>query len=269
MDNSYNKRSSAHSAHSSRARTAALRLICAALAVIIAAALCSCGSSTESKDSPATQAVGETIRTVGTEAQADLLIGKWVSYLDGLRFTAEYTADGSLTYIDANEDVYEYTYTVEGDRVTLTKDNKRQDYLWTADALTFILDHRSGEAEQLIYEGSSVIEDMSGYIYVNGDFLYIGKMCMCRESALDGAEDQTLAGTWIGAEGDKVVFDAEGGYHYRQFSEDFDGEYIYDEAAGTLKLIMSNKSNTYSGEEWGIEGRVLHIKNMYYFREMT
>lgn len=242
-----------------------------AFILIVCISLTACGQPEDGgAGSTETPVVTETseVKTVGDPAEVDKLTGKWVSYNEGLRFTAEYDGQGKLSYISALGAESEYACSAEGDKIVQTKGGKRQVYLWTDYAVTFMSDHSYNDINLLSREAGQTIQDFYGYIYPDGDLLYIGKLIMCRESVADG-EDQPLEGIWVGAAGDRVAFDSDGGYHYRQYGEDFDGEYVYDESSGDLELSMSGTTNTYSSDSWGIEGATLHINNQYYFKKLN
>ena len=195
----------------------------------------------------------------------DRLVGSWISYYNGE--TVTYSYDGSkATFSDSHGNTTEYDYTVSGDTITLTNGKKTMVYLWTPDAVDFIADHEYGEARQLEADQAGQTENFKGYAYVKSDFLYIGTLCMCREDKLDGFTDTSLEGEWLGAAGDRLSFDADGGYHYKECGLSYDGTYEIDEDADKLTLTLSDDTIVYEDEQWGVSGRVFHINNQYYFR---
>ena len=199
----------------------------------------------------------------GKKTAPDQLNGRWISYSAGMQVVYEY-GDGKATFSDANGNESAYDYVIEDDRVILTNEDKRQVYLWTPDAVTLMSEHEYGEVGQIMSDEAEKTEDFAGYIYVEGDYLYVGRLCMCREDRLDGFDDTSIVGRWTGCAGDLVTFTADGGYHYRDYGFDYDGKYAVD--GDNLKLTLGDQTTLLRDAEWGVSGRVLHIRNQYYFR---
>ena len=227
-------------------------------------------SGTEPADATASEATAsepDEALLHGEPVAAELLVGSWVSYTDGMKLIYSYDDDGCAVFRSDNGAVSEYHYEIQGDRVIMTGGEKRKVYIWTPLAETFISDHPYGETAHLTSLIREQVEDFSGYLYVQGDYLYSGKLCMCREDQLDGYDDSSLVGSWTGAAADRVTFTADGGYHYREMSYDYDGTYRYDAEADKLTLILDGEGTVLSDADWDLNGRVLRIQKRYYFRD--
>ena len=198
----------------------------------------------------------------------DSLIGEWMTYSGGK--TVTYSFDGSkavLTDADGDESVYDYT--IDGNVITLSNSAKTKRFEWTSSAVRFQCDHAYGEARGLLAEKQEKDSDFTGYMYVDGDFLYIGALCMCDASRMDGYTDTSLVGEWVGAAGDKLRFGSDGSYYYKDSGIDYNGTYTVDEGSDTLTLFLGGEGTLLDGPAWGVSGRVLHINDQYYFRTET
>ena len=149
---------------------------------------------------------------------------------------------------------------------TLTNDEKTQVYIWDEQAVTFMCDHPYGEMNTLMVEKMKENKDFKGYMYVDGDFLYVGKLCLCRSERLEGFDDGSLVGEWVGAAGDKLSFDSDGGYYYKDSGYEYNGTYELNEEDSELTLILGGEGTVLEGPQWGVNGRVLNIQDQYYFR---
>ena len=193
------------------------------------------------------------------------ITGDWITYSEGE--LCSYSCDGSkATFIDGHghETVYDCSF---GDKtVTFSNDDDTRVYIWSREASTYVADHEYGEYQKLIAEKSEEIEHFSGYMTVDGDFLYMGAMCFCRESKLSGYTDASLAGEWIGAAGDKLSMSSDGGYHYVNYGLTYDGKYRVDDESGQLILTLEGEDIVLNPENWGINGRVMHMSAQFYYR---
>ena len=242
--------------------TAALCVILAAVVIIVI--LCPKGKSqpaSATRDEPVTIQ-----RTPGVTVSPELFAGSWVTYTNGLRVEYTYDDAGSATFSDANGNESVYHYEIDGDLIILTREEKRQVYLWSPEAVRLIPDHAYGEMMQIIYDTGLEIDDLAGCMYVDGDFLYVGKLTMCREEKLDPEEDASLEGSWIGAAGDRITFNADGTYDYREEGNDYHGRFKLDDTGEQLTITLSGESTVYTHDDWHIHGNMLHIQKRYYFK---
>lgn len=255
----------------------ALLLVCT---VFVTGLLTGCGSSESDDGATASETAVPTdeegdgtsasetaVPTVhGEPIRADLLQGEWVTYYNGLRIEYIYDGAGNAVFTDASGNSAEYQYTTQGDRLIQTSGEKKQVYLWSDAAVHLLSDHTSVESTRMVSDLYDEIEDFNGFIYVDGDILYIGRLVMCREEAMTQGDD-SLVGSWIGTQGDCVTFTEDGEYHYREEGVDYDGKYDLLEDGAHLKLILGKYSTTYTEEDWGVKGRTLYLNQRYYFRE--
>lgn len=205
----------------------------------------------------------------GEPAKAELFTGTWISYANGSQLTYTYDDDGCAIFRHENGSVSEYHYEIQDDRVIQTRGDKRQVYIWSPVAITFFTDRTYGESSDITYQIGERIGDFAGFMYVKGDYLFIGRLCMCREEAAHASDGNTsLEGVWTGTSGDRVTFTADGQYHYREKGVDYDGTYSCNEAEHKLYLTLEGEgTSVLSDTEWGIDGRVLHLQSHYYFRD--
>ena len=196
---------------------------------------------------------------------SNLLPGSWVSYYNGTKLIYEFTGDGKAIFSNEKGNKSEFEYSVDGSTVTLTSGEYSHIYYWSSKAKTFLSDHQYGEWQQLIADEANDTPGFSGYIYVDGDLLYMGSITMCKESAVDISDEVDFVGDWTGAGGDKLTFKKDGSYYYKDYGLEYNGSYELDENTGSLNLILEGDKTTVTSEQWGIEGRVLHINDQYYF----
>ena len=194
----------------------------------------------------------------------DMIKDTWKTYLNGEEMT--FVCDGAkATFADSDGCETVNDYTIDGNTVTFNDGEHTQVYIWSGEASSFIADHEYGESQQIIANKAEEIENFKGYMTVDGDFLYLGSMCMCRESAMEGYTDTSPVGEWTGAAGDKLTITADGGYHYIDCGLTYDGSYSIDKD-GRLNLKLGEDTITLDTDNWGIEGRVLQMSSQYYFR---
>lgn len=249
-----------------------IMILAAAIAVIVIAAavtviLIVTGAKPAETVQPTEATTNSELILSGEPARADLLVGSWVSYFSGKRIVYVYDDDGCADFSDEDGATH-YHYKTEGDHLIQTSDTSHQVYIWTPAAKTFIADHSYGEARNIIALAGEQIEDLYGYVYVEGDYLYLGKLIFCREERLVDDGNNSLVGSWTGAAGDRLAFDADGAYHYREESYDYHGTYQLSEDGKELTLQMEGQSGSVLLDgEWEVSGRILRSRNRYYFRD--
>lgn len=243
--NMYNHSRKHAAKKTSISRTAVLVCVIAAIAAVAAAAI---------------------IIIAGNKPKSVDFEGSWISYYKGLTVTYSYD-NGTAVFSDSAGNESTNTYNVNGNSVIFTGEEKVRVYEWSPVAVNFLADHQYGEIRQIVSQRAQEVENFNGYMYTDGDFLYVGMLCMCNSEKLSGYDNPTLGGEWLGASGDIIEFKANGGYSYREFGTNYDGEYSIDSDTGALVTVVEDKSATVEADEWGINGRVLNIKDQYYFRK--
>lgn len=204
----------------------------------------------------------------GTDVDRALIVGTWVSYLGDRRVEYAFDDDGCSFVTYEGYESAEYQYEIQGDRFIRSRGENRQVYIWSERAVTFIADHEYGEAANLKALIGDRIENFAGYMYVQGDYMYLGKLVLCRKEKTEGFDSESIVGSWTGVEGDRVTFTADGAYHYRQEGHDYNGTFSVDEATGDLNLVLDgNPGITLKPGEWDIFGRVLRLREICYFRD--
>ena len=203
----------------------------------------------------------------GEAVSAEMFIGSWVTYSGESEVIYTFDDDGCAIFQYASGGGAEYHWKLEGDRIILTSGEKRKVYIWAPRAVTFIADHQYGEAANVTALVRDQIADFTGFAYVEGDYLYMGRICLCRRETLDSFDDRSLAGSWTGCDGDRVTFTEDGAYHYRCEGYDYDGSYRIDDDGRLILHLDGTDDSVLSDPEWGVSGRVLHLQKHYYFRD--
>ena len=205
----------------------------------------------------------------GEKADAALFTGSWVSYPNGNKITYTFDDDGCAIFLNDEGEGSEYHFEIEDDRIVMTSGEKRRVYIWSPRAVTFIADYQYGEAANITELIREQIRDFGGYMYVRDDYLYIGRLCMCLKERLESDDDDSIVGSWAGADGDTVTFTADGGYHYRDQGLDYDGTYEIDRDADRLILSLPGTDDSVlTGSAWSVKGRLLRLGKHYYFRNI-
>ena len=197
---------------------------------------------------------------------SDRIEGEWKSYVNDKEITYTFSG-GHAVFADDSGTATEYDYTISGSDIVFKNSNKEKHYKWTADAVIFLSSHQYGEVQKLLSIERAEDKNFSGYMYVDGDFLYIGMICMCRAERMTGYTDDSIEGDWIGAAGDKVSFNSDGSYYYKDYGQEYNGTYSVDKDESKLILTLGDDSTVYHDAQWGINGRVLNIEKQYYFRD--
>lgn len=241
---------------------------------LLAVMLCACGNS-EKKDTskasaPATVAATEFVITACTaDEAADFqknLVGSWSSYnKDGVAYTYIFDDKGGVSYQKDGEDAVAYTYAFEKDYLTIKSDKKSFVYQCSRDAVGMMAKLKDGEWQNAYADVETRVEGFNGCVYIDGDILYLGSVCLCRTDKLN-SENMSVEGEWIGAVGDVIAFNADGSYHYTDHATEYDGSYTVDLKKNELALTLAGKTTNYTKGMWGLAGIVFHIGNQYYFK---
>ena len=262
---------SAPAAREKRRRTVLIGAICAvAVTAIVVCVILFSGRAdkpAETKAQPTAAALDESLLKGETMA-VDPIVGSWVSYADGKKITYTFDDDGCAIYRSEDGSASEYHFEIQGDRFIQTSGEKRRVFIWSPVATGFVADHEYGEAADITARVREQIENFSGYMYVDGDYLWFGQLCLCAEEKLTGSDSDSLVGSWTGAAGDRVTLTADGAYHYRDMKLDYDGTYRIDEETGNLILHLDGTDDSVLVPgEWQVNGRVMHMRKRYYFRD--
>lgn len=197
---------------------------------------------------------------------SDSLTGAWSSYTkDGVAFTYTFEDDGTVHYKKDGENAEEYTYTFEDGLFSIKSAEKNFVYQCSKDAVGMMADYDYGAVKNFFAEKEEEIPDFNGCVYIADDFMYLGTVCLCRDDKLGGFDGTTIEGDWLGVSGDTVHFSSDGKYVYRDGGADYNGTYSVDDEKKVLTITLTNTTE-YDKTKWGIEGRVLHIDNRYFFK---
>lgn len=227
-------------------------------------------SDNSDKKPAATQAATEFVITpCDKEDEAiftEALPGVWTSYTkDGVPYTYNFKEDGSVRYKKDGENAVDYTYTFKDGLLTIKGSEKNFVYQCSKDAVGMMTKLRNGQWQNLFAETAEEIPDFNGCVYIVDDVMYMGSVCLCRDDSLSGFETTSLEGDWLGAAGDTISFASDGTYTYVCNAEEVNGSYAVDEDKNTLTIKLS-KETVYEKDHWGLDGRVFHIENQYYFK---
>ena len=195
------------------------------------------------------------------------IVGAWSSYnKEGEPYTYSFDKDGKVRYQIHDHDPIDYTYTVKDGYLTIQNDDSKFVYQCSKDAVGMMARLHNGEWQTDFTKIAETVPDFNGCVYIDGDILYLGKVCLCRSDALKDADNAALEGDWVGVIGDTISFKSDGKYEYVENAEKFYGTYTVDNDKQTLTLKLSEEPVVYKKGEWGIDGRVFFIKGRYYFK---
>lgn len=228
-------------------------------------------SDTDQKKAVETQAATEFDVTPADDEDvrlvSDALNGVWASYTDkGVPFTYSFSEDGSVRYKKDGENAVDYTYTFEDGFLTIKNDKKSFVYQCSKDAVGMMARMQYGEWKSAFSEMGEKITDFNGCVYIVDDLMYLGSICLCRDDSIKNFKVTSLEGDWLGAVGDTINFASDGSYTYVQNAEEYHGTYQVDPDKKLLNIVINNHSTDYDEEKWGLDGRVFHIDDQYYFK---
>lgn len=224
----------------------------------------------DAKKTVPTEAATEITITPADKEDSELFLkalpGTWSSYTkEGVAYTYTFEENGTVHYKKNGENAVDYTYVLKDDLLTIKGSQKSFVYQLSKDAVGMMANLHYGQIKNLFAKSEETIRDFNGCVYINDDFLYLGTVCMIRDDKVK-TDDASLEGDWLGVVGDKLTFNANGSYDYLDNSEKYKGKYTVSEDGKQLTLTLSGNTNDYDDTLWGINGRVLHIKNQYYFK---
>ena len=198
---------------------------------------------------------------------ADSLVGVWSSYTKkGEPYTYSFDKDGSVRYKKDGENAVDYTYTFKDGLLTIKGAEKSCVYRCSKDAVGMMAKLNYGEWKTLFEKTAEELPGFNGCVYIADDIMYLGTVCLCRDDRLEGFENSTLEGDWIGVSGDTISFAADGSYTYVENAETYYGNYTVDYDKKKLGITLNGKTTDYAGDKWGLDGRVFHIDKQYYFK---
>ena len=195
------------------------------------------------------------------------LEGVWTSYTEeGVAFTYTFNKDGSIRYKKDGADAEDYSYTFKDGLLTVKGGKRPHVYQLSKDAVGMMARMHNGEYQNYFAIYAEKVPNFGGCVYITDDILYLGDICLCKDSSMSRFDGKSIEGDWIGAVGDTVNFASDGSYTYIKNADTYKGTYQADLAKKTLDITISGKTNHHDKDTWGISGRTLHIGKQYYFK---